>query len=414
MQREVANYKDRKLRETYQNFRQAVNKNWCSASLCVYTFNGITDKELLVMRLQYFAIDLSALHNEIIFAAPFESTTNDIFLSNFIKRFKHFGGDEKDLQRMKIVTPNDKFFSKALIYPLSRSKCVVNAIIQILDDAYDDCTSGELVDFFMCCRKIVRYVNDSNKYDFSLECDNGSWKGKMAMMESINAHYDDLVVISNNDNKFDFQFNKIKSEELVSFLSPFIEAADDLASTEHTTANKIFVWWAVLNDHLQAFNEYSNERKAMMLCARNSFRLAFPVTMEEKINCFLDPRFKQLLMLAESEREHVMKEVRSLLRESTVEPDGSDEASSSGTSHAKKSRLENFESQKSISNSRTKPRDNGKGRSRISKYEASEPIAEENDEVTIYLKLPLLNSSDFVKEFDIISKFWGMDLRDKP
>lgn len=84
---------------------------------------------------------------------------------------------------------------------------------------------------------------------------------KILMLESINMHYDEMVAISNNDNKFAFQFNKRKSEEFISLLSPFVEALDDLSATTYTTANKIFVWRSVLNEHVHTFNEYSNDLK---------------------------------------------------------------------------------------------------------------------------------------------------------
>lgn len=410
MNREIEKFKDEKQQEIYQNFRRTLNNNWCSASLCFQNFNGSMEKVLVIMRLQYYANNFSSLQNKVILTAPCDTKNPDGFLDNLVKRFKHFGGDEKDLHRMKIVTANDKIFLKAFSYPFSRSRCVVNTIIEVLDAAFKESASNELNDFFVSCGKIVRYINDSDKYYFMLNCDNGSWKDKLLMMESINKYHDEMLAISKDDNKFAFQFNKRRAEELISLLSPFVEAADDLSASSYTTANKIFVWWSVLNEHLQTCNDYSNDLKGIMLRARDRFELSFPATMDDKINALLDPRFKQLLMLKDSERAEVIKEVRNLLQDLPIENDDDEASTSTGITKAKRSRLEHFESQKQKHKDRPKtrvqPSNKEKGKSRLSKYEANESNIEENDEVKMYLKLPLLNSSNFENEFDIMKKFW--------
>lgn len=70
----------------------------------------------------------------------------------------------------------------------------------------------------------------------------------------------------------------------------------------------------------------------------------------------------------------------------------------------KNSRLDVYESQKI--KSKVQPTNKDKGKNRLSKYEMQEPKVEDNDEVNIYLKLPLLNSAHFEFEFDIVKKFW--------
>lgn len=404
MNRAVAKFKDERNREIYQSLRQALNNDGCSASLCIKEFKGSTVHSLLMMRVQFYAINLSGLVNKAIFAVPFDRRNSDNFLRNLVNGFKRFGGDEKDLHRMKIVTPNDSIFSKTLNFPFSRRNCIVNTITDVLDKAFENCESDELDNFLATCRKIVEYISNSDKYDFVLHADNGSWKDKMMMMESINNNYDEMVAVSNSDNKFTFHFNKRKSEEFVALLSPFVEAVDDLSATTYTTANKIFVWWTVLKEHFDSFNEYSSDLKEFLINSREIFALAFPVTLDDKVNSFLDPRFKQLLMLSDNERLEVHQEVRNLLQE---EETGKDhiEASSTGISKPKKSRLEIYESQK------VKPKvqfsNKEKGQNRLAKYEVQDLNADETDEVKMYLKLPLLNSTHFELEFDIIKKFWA-------
>ncbi|XP_037032691.1 uncharacterized protein LOC119071757 [Bradysia coprophila] len=249
MNRAMSKFKDENNRENYQNIRQALNNDWCSASLCIKKFEGSTEKSLLMMRVPFYANNLSGLINRAIFAVPFDRRSSEFFLRNLVDGFKHFGGDENDLHRMKIVTPNDTIFLKTLNFPFSRRKCMVNAITDVLDKAFENCESDELNDFLVSCRKIVKYINDSVLYDFVLEADNGSWKDKLMMMESINNNYVEMLSISNSDNKFTFHFNKRKSEEFVALISPFVEAIDDLSATTYTTANKVFVWWAVLYEH---------------------------------------------------------------------------------------------------------------------------------------------------------------------
>lgn len=406
MNRAMSKFKDEKNREIYQNIRQALNNDWCSASLCIKEFKGSTEKSLLMMRVQFYGNNFSRLVNKAIFAVPFDRRSSDLFLRNLVNGFKHFGGDEKDLHRMKIVTPSDSIFLKTLNFPFSRRKCTVNAITDVLDKAFKNCESDELDNFLVSCRKIVKYVNGSDKYDFVLDADNGSWKDKMMMMESINNNYDEMVAISNSDNQFTFHFNKRKSEEFIALLSPFVEAIDDLSATTYTTANKVFVWWTVLKEHFDSFNDYSSDLKEFMINAKDAFAMVFPVTMDDKVNSFLDPRFKQLLMLSENERLEVANEVRNLLQEEDTETDYIEASSSSGMSKPKKSRLEIYESQKGkpkVQISSTKE----KGHNRLAKYEVQDLKAEENDEIKNYLKLPLLNSTHFELEFDIIKKFWA-------
>lgn len=405
MKRAISKFKDENDREIYQNIRQALNNDWCSASLCIKEFKNSTEKSLLIMRVQFYAHDLSGLMNKAIFAVPFDRRSSEIFLRNLVNGFKHFGGDEKDLHRMKIVTPGDSIFLKTLNFPFSRRMCMVNAIIDVLNEAFDACESDELNNFLVSCRKIVKYVNDSDKYDVVLEADNGLWKDKMMMMESINSNYDDIIAVSSTDDKFTFHFNKRKSEEFVAVLSPFIEAIDDLSATTYTTANKVFVWRTVLNEHLQSLNGYSSDLKEFMIGARDGFVLAFPVTMDDKVNSFLDPRFKQLLMLTEGERSEVVNEVRNSLQETKNDTERHE---APGPSKPKKNRLESYESQKNAvkPQARVQLSNKEKGKSRLAKYEEQKSKGEETDEVTIYLKLPLVNSSHFESEFDIIKKFW--------
>lgn len=363
------------------------------------------------MRIQFLEKDLSALKNQIIFTTPFdERDTPEKFLLNLNKQFHVFGGDEKDLQRLKIVSPNKDIFTKALQNPYSRKECVADILIDILDRAYEESQMTEIAELFSNCRDIVQLV--SAKYSISLIPDNGTWNNKLRMLQSINEHYNDVEAILNKESKTMLLYNKRKAEELAIFLEPFVEALEDLSATSYTTSNRILLWWNLINNHFKSSENYSYEIKHFATNVNNLFRSKFRVQMDYKIDCFLDPRYKMLKMLNETERAEVIQEICILLNDATKGVSGPSTSTACRAPEPKKSKFAIFETQRGDNVTiRKKPKEK---EDRFSKYETKTDDLEPNDEVNIYLCLPKINTLETNSPFDIILKFWKSKAKTLP
>lgn len=400
--RVIANIKHEKSQEIYTIFRESIKRQWCSATLEIQNFQSNVQRiKTVVMCIQYFEKDLTALNKKTCFSfIVSDDDTPERVMVKLIKNFNVIGGDKNDLQTLKIVTPNESFFSSVLPLPINRNNCVADAITKILNDAFETTSLTEKFDTLSNCRAIVKYITLSDKYNLKLEEDDGSWKSKMIMVRSIIENCDGVLKILEDEDK-DLQFNKRKADEIVQFLEPFIEAIEDLSATNHTTANKILLWHGVLSDHLTCNDNYNVELKRIMGTARDSFESKFRPSLDNKIDCFLDPRYKYLKMLTEVERRDVATEVRRLLDTLEVDRESFEAGPSSGAPAAKKNRFTSFEI-----GTGDKNKEKQKKTSRFARFEINNEESEEMDEVDIYLKMPGVTSSNFANDFEIVSKFW--------
>lgn len=389
--REINKFKDEKARNVYENFREALQNEWCSATLELRTYGN--DKKVVIMSIQYFKKELKELEKKVFFSIVLDQgDTPDDFRVKFLKQFNIFGGDERDLQKLKIVTSSDELFSKALGLPFNRRNCVGDTITKVLNEGFEG--NNDDNNILSQSRNVVNFINSSEKYNIRLNEENGSWKTTVDMIRSVCENYDDVIKILEKENhKNPIEFNKRKAEEMLLFLEPFIEALDDLSSTSYPTANKILLWWKFLCDHTNNGGNRSIELKQIISKIKRSLEANFIPNMFDMINCFLDPRYKSLKMLSEIERKNVIAEVQKILKELEDEVevgDAMDEVP--GT---KRNRFASFETTKT---SKEKP----KKKNRFENYESNNADLED-DEVNIYLKLPPLKLDH---EFDLIEKFW--------
>lgn len=108
------------------------------------------------------------------------------------------------------------------------------------------------------------------------------------------------------------------AKEIAFFLTPFKEATVSLEGNTYVTANKVLLWWENLSNHLNEENFNELPVKALVPIAKTFFNLKYKINMENKIACFLDPRFRFLKMLSEDERVDVYNEIKRLLQELPV------------------------------------------------------------------------------------------------
>lgn len=394
--REITNFKEEKMRVFYEDFRSSLKNEWCSATFEVRSYGN--DKEVVIMSIQYFEKDLKGLKKKVFFSIILDKgfTSHD-FLLKLVKQFNVFGGDKKDLEKLKIVTTDEKVFSEALVFPFIRKDCVADKITSILNEGFQESN------IVSQSQDVVNFINSNEKYNIILSVEDGTWKSKVDMIRSICENYNDIInALEKENHKNPIEFNKRKAEEILSFLEPFIEALDDLLASSYPTANKVLLWWKVFHDHMNNRENCSLELKQIIANTRVSFDVNFYPTLDNKIDCFLDPRYKSLKMLSEIERTNVITDVRNMLKE--LEDDEVEEVYVHDIPGSKSSRFANFEADKSKKQKQNK-------KNRFESYESNNADLEDNDEVNIYLKLPAMK---FETEFDIIGKFWKLKKKTLP
>lgn len=412
--RRIINFKDDTLRKILENFRDALKNGCCSASLEIIGSDS-TNSVIVTMGIHYFDKNF-ALTKKVIFTTSIDEKSPENTLNKLVHNFNVFGGEENDLQRLTIVTPRKDPFIQALGYPFSRKDCIAYKMNEMLNDSFEMSTLKDTDELLSKCRNIVRFIKDKEIQPLNINVcqENGTWQDKLEMVRSLVEQYDDIMTLLDNENKPNIKFIKRKAEEFISFLEPFMEAISDLSGTSYPTSNKIILWWAILNDHLKTLESYSIELKKIMINVRLCFASSFAPTMEEKINCFLDPRYKLLKMLSDNDRADVISAVQNLLqnmKNDTVET--ATESSEKGPPN-KKSRSSEYEATKSdVKALSSKPKNKDK-KDRFSKYETKESDEMKNDECDIYLKLQPMRTVDFEAEIDVVKQFWKSNKKRLP
>ncbi len=397
--RAMSKLKTGKEQDISKVFQDCIKQEWCSATIEIQNFENSSRKSFKVVSvsIQHFEHDLKGLEKKFCFSFVLKAEeTPGTLREKLIKNFNRIGADKNDLLKMKFVTPNQDLFANALDFPFQRNNCVADTLKDILNDAFRPTSFTDGNDTLLICSGIVKLINSKENSLLRLIEDDDAWKSKILMLRSVIENADHVLKILDDDES-DLQFNKRNAEQVISFLEPFVEAIDELTSTSYTTANKILLWHAVLAEHLINYENRCPELTRIVTIATESFGTKFRPTIGNKVDCFLDPRYKSLLMLNETERAVVFTEVRKLLEkfeesDLVVEP-------SSYVPAAKKNRGMNFEG-----NSTPKEKGNAKKASRFSRFERNDE--EKMDEVAIYLKLPSMTSVNFPHEFGIINKFW--------
>lgn len=413
VQQKIEKFKDENQRKIYSKFREASKNGWCSLSLRIEkVFSATAEKSVIFMKIQYLEADMSALTNKVVVTTGFtEGVSPNLFLTKIMNLFNDFGGHEQDLMALKIVTDKKPIFAESLT-KFTRQNCIADKIIDILNEAFQVSPNQETKDLLATCKAIVSILLKSEKHNLNLIQDNSTWINKFLLVQSIADQYSDIAVILEIESRVDIHINKRRAEEFISFLEPFIEALRDLSSNSYTTANRVLLWWTVIRDHLRTFQNYSYELKHMMVNAMKLFKSKFLPTIDNKIDCFFDPRYKMLKMLDETERSEVIEEVKKRL-EGTVVDEIATSASTSTGPTVKKARFTDLETKKGDSRKvlpkkvTKKSKEDKKNENRFKRYETNaDENVNKNDEVEIYLKMPPVKSSEFGSEFDVLSKFW--------
>lgn len=388
IKRQMIQVKEEKRQTLLDIFKEAYKLDWCSLSIKICNSNGIDKKPLLAtFSMHYFDKELTALRKNNIFAIGIDPDDDpQISLMQIIRSFNIFGGDENQLKGMNIVTPNTVLMKTVLGSFYSRQDCIPYKIHKILEASFKNssCKRDDFYELIKTSRNIIRFIKDSGKshqleIDVKIDCE--SWTSKIKMLQALMDHYDNVMKILDGDKENNFVLNKKLMSEVVSFVTPFIEAVNDLAATEYPTANRIVLWWSLLKSHLEDDKNYSFYMKNIMKKAESIIDNELHPSMNNKIDCFLDPRYRWLKMFSQTERDAVYTKVREILKDvPEAEPRDLQPSSISEAPPPKKSRF--------------------------SRFESTNVDVSTNDEVNMYLQGADSQTVNFDSEFNLIGIFW--------
>lgn len=169
------------------------------------------------------------------------------------------------------------------------------------------------------CKKIVKYLKDSGKTSHLAkavvqECET-RWNTKLGVIESVTRQYDQIKELLTIEQRRKWYFNVDLAKEIVRFLTPFKEVTESLEGDTYPTACKVLLWWENLSMHLNEENFIELPVKSLVRIAKKFFDSKYEINMDNKIACFLDPRYRFLKMLSEEERNEVFHEIKGLLQE---------------------------------------------------------------------------------------------------
>lgn len=378
-----------------EDFKKSFEQNRCSATIQVWSTSEVNELPLLTFRLQYFNHNITALCKKSIFTIrinPSESLSK--ISQKIVQQFIIFGGEEYQLKEMKIVVPTIPWISR-LPFLINGKTCAVYKLYQIFEEAF---VSIPIAGLLSTCRSVTEYFvshQKSHLLDSPLEHDHGTWESRVAMIESINKQYDKVMSILDEDNRVHFTFDNRIAEEIVFIFKLFVEAIEDFRSNDTTSCSKKVLWWAILNTHMQSpeIKSFSFEGKQLSSVAKSALETDFYPSMDDKIDCFLDPQYRSLNMFSDDdERAAIFNKVRSILKSLPVPDVQNSETPADSTSN--------------VPTSETEPQ---KKKSRFAKYTTTQTDVGTNDEVKMYIQYADVSKVNFESDFDVIEKFWKVE-----
>lgn len=377
--RRIRSLRDDEQHKLEQDVADAIVKKRCSLSMaCSTKVDGINQ---LIASCIYFDNDLTKLTKKIIFTLPVdESCSEEKVIYDIQNKCEAYGCNQQTLRDMSVVTPPKSFFVEKFSSICSRVDCVAFIINSILKPFAEN---NEISEIFLSCKAIVSYLIESGKdtkLKFKVVEAGDNWEKKISMLQKLNLNYNEVMNLMSAQNQEDFKFDQNLAEELVKVLELFIDALDDLQSTNYPTSNKVLLWWSMIKDFLNSNAKYPKPIKRAMLETKRLFQKNFVPTVDQKMSCFLDPRYRFLKMLSSDDRVEVIRKVREILDnmpfvQSSVAP---------------------------TRDSAPPPK-----KSKFSHLEANDEDLEEKDEVNVYIHSTQLSSFNLAEaEMNIVSEFW--------
>lgn len=320
--RRVPAIKNKKLMEILPDIQKAIQNDECAA-----TTDGWTDDNkkncYLSMTVHYFDDDFVLQKKDL-----FNTLFNENFKSGvkirqeIIRKFVSLGFDARHLHTIPIVTDRGSNVVKAFKgRRYDRRNCYAHVTNTILSNTFKHHAPLHVEFLLSDCKSIVTYLKRSSKanqlkYTPKQEVST-RWNSNLRMLNSVVPQYTEIMSLLTEAQRRDWKFSVDLGKELIRFLEPFKEVTDMLEGEKYPTSNFILLCRTDLYEHLTKGN-FFGPIKTIAKFALKYLEEKWPVLMEHKIACFLDPRYRFLEMLTERERNEVFEEVHILLQEMPV------------------------------------------------------------------------------------------------
>lgn len=322
--RNVKSIKKERLQQILPRIENAIENLECSASTDMWTETH-KKNHFLTMTTHYFDENVR-LKRKVLFTSLFKAKkkSGKNILAELKRRFKNMKLNPKLLQKITFVTDQGSNIVKALKRPYKRKNCRAHLLNTILRNTFEsDDIPLIMRKTVTICKNIVRYLKQSGKSNELSKCvvqDCGTrWNYKLDMIKSVVDQYSEIIPLLTPDQRIRWCIDLELARELILLLQPFKDACKSMEGDTYPTANKILLWYYELSDHLNDDNFDRSATKQTVLVAKKFFLRKYTINMRNKIDCFLDPRYRSLIMLNDDERNEVYDKVKSLLRDEIIE-----------------------------------------------------------------------------------------------
>lgn len=316
--RNVAAIKEEMLEKLIPVLEDSIEAGQCSASTDMWTDNH-KKNHFLTMTAHYFDRNFT-MKRKVLFTSLFKAKmkTGANIKKELSNRFTRLGLNAKLLRKMTFVTDQGSNIVKALKPPFKRRNCRTHLLNTILKNTFDSDDIPLIIQKTLVnCKKIVRYLKQSgksNELSKAVVQDCGTrWNYKLNMLQSIVDQHSEIMLLLSKKQRLDWSIDVDLVNEIIDFLKPFKEACKSMEGDTYCTSNKILLWWAELSEHLNEECCTRPSMKAVFRIARGFFGRKYSISMENKIDCLLDPRYRELKMLSLAERNEVFIEVKRLM-----------------------------------------------------------------------------------------------------
>ncbi|KAG4078080.1 hypothetical protein HA402_002131 [Bradysia odoriphaga] len=316
--RNVTAIKEDTMKRVMPAIKNSMEDGECSASTDMWT-DSHRKNHFLTMTAHYFDHNFT-MKRKVLFTSLFKakSKTGANIKRELTKRFKSMGLDAKLLRKIPFVTDQGSNIVKALKPPFKRRNCRAHLLNTILRNTFESDDIPLIIQkTLMNCKKIVRHLKQSgksNELSKAVVQDCGTrWNYRLDMLQSVVQLHSEIMPLLSKKRREDWSVDIELANEIITFLKPFKEACKSMEGDSYCTSNKILLWWAELSEHL---NEEICTRPSMKIVfriARKFFKKKYSINMDNKVDCFLDPRYRELKMLSDVERNEVFAEVKRLM-----------------------------------------------------------------------------------------------------
>lgn len=321
--RNVAKVKKEIHQKIFPIIEKAMEKGECSATTDMWT-EDYKKKAFITLTVHFFD-DKFTLQKNVLFTSffKFKSKTGKNVKKEILRRFTELGYKKKLLVKMRFVTDQGSNVVKALKHPYLRDDCRAHLLNTVLRNTFEsDNVPLIFLKTLITCKNIVRHLKQSGKsselpHAVQQQCET-RWNTRLKILNSITKQHPEIRALLTDKQNERWKIDIDLIEDIIVFLTPFEEATKALEGDLNPTANKVLLYWVEISEHLDQSKFTNRAMKLIVEVARKYFISKFKITMDTKIACFLDPRYRFLKMLPDNERDEVYTEVKRVMTDLSI------------------------------------------------------------------------------------------------